>query len=93
MIKQKEFVKDLLITPNQSLRQAMISFELQTDCFCTLKIFAKEHEVRVLLNEFLCNGTNQVLFAYGSLKSTEYLVKLILNTTNSLEIETIKINI
>jgi hypothetical protein len=68
--------------------KASISFRLNLSAHILLHIFRADQEVRLLLNEWLTIGTHHVDFDFGNLGPGEYLIKLMVNMQNTLDIET-----
>lgn len=74
--------------------EANIVFETLCSCHAVIKVFDEnEYEVRLLLNETISTGKHQTIFNYGNLKTGSYKIKLILNTPQLIEIESIILNI
>ncbi len=75
------------------LRQAFIQFNTHYTCDVMLKVMSEEDkEVRMLLNEELTEGSHSVAFSFGTLSGT-FNIRLVINTPDSIDIETETINI
>ncbi|MBI3232876.1 MAG: hypothetical protein HYZ42_02350 [Bacteroidetes bacterium] len=70
-----------------------ISFQLISSAHILLKIFKSDREVRMFANELLNAGEHRFSIDFASLGSGEYLVKLMVNTSEALDIESKLINI
>ena len=75
-------------------RQAIIQFTLPRKTAVVLKIVNHQNkEVRVLLNEMLPANTYRSVFSFGNLAAGEYAVKLIVQTENIIDIDSLTIQI
>ena len=75
-------------------KQAVIFFTIPQPAAVVLKIEnAQNKEVRVLLNETLTANNNQSVFSFGNLIAGDYTIKLIVQTENIIDINSITIQI
>ena len=75
-------------------REASISFLLPEKSKVLLKINNEnDTEVRMLINEILDNEEYEVAFLYGNLMPGNYHIKLIIQTENIIDINSLNIQI
>lgn len=75
-------------------QQAIVHFTLPHTTAVILKIMnAQNKEVRVLLNELLTAGSYQSVFSFGKLDPGDYTIKLIVQTENIIDINSLTIQI
>lgn len=85
---------NLNIEFEEPARQATIHFHLEQKSQVLLCVMNHEDkEVRLLVNESLPQGRHTVLFAFGNLQPDLYLVRLLINNDDAVDIETLNINI
>ncbi|HEV8079931.1 MAG TPA: hypothetical protein VGP43_04410 [Chitinophagaceae bacterium] len=88
-----EEVYQLQCLEKSNKKESEITFSLPEKCTAVLKILnASEHEVRMLINEELTEGTHTICFTYGNLKGN-YTIKLIIKCKNIIDINTLQIQI
>lgn len=75
-------------------KEAYVHFNLEQRSFVILKITTEDLvEVRLLLNEILMAGRQKIFFSLGNLSSDNYLIRLIINKENSIDIENLNFKI
>lgn len=75
-------------------REASIHFYLHKKSEVVLRIMnAEDKEVRLLINETMPQGNHKTFFSFGNLKPNDYVVRLIINNKDSIDIETLNIKI
>ena len=75
-------------------REAAIHFCLQEKSEVLLRVMsAEDKEVRLLINETMPEGKHNTLFSFGNLQPDDYVVRLIINNKDSIDIETLNIKI
>lgn len=85
---------NLSIELQEAAREAMIRFNLHEYSRVLLCVMNNEDkEVRLLVNESMPEGNHKVLFAFGNLEPDEYLIRLLINNVDSVDIETLNIKI
>lgn len=74
--------------------QATIHFSIYQKTAVLLKVEnIQNKDVRVLLNEVLLQGSYQTVFSFGKLEGGKYSIKLIANTDNIIDINSLTIQI
>ena len=75
-------------------REAHIHFKLPHKSFVVLKIMSDENvEVRLLINEILAPGIQNILFSYGNLQPADYRIRLMVNNDDAIDIENLHFKI
>ena len=73
--------------------KAILKFRIAENSAVKLRIYHKDTEVRLLLNEMLTPGNYQVAFEFGRLLPGEYIAKLFIDSSKVLDIESHSITI
>jgi hypothetical protein len=80
--------------PHNNKNEALISFSLPEKSKVLLNIYnEQDSEVRLLINEYLQPAAYEVNFLYGNLAAGSYYIKLIVQTENIVDINSIIIQI
>ncbi len=75
-------------------RLARIKFYLEKKSHVVLRVFnSEDKEVRLLINELLPAGAQNIVFSFGNLSTAEYIIRLVVNGENAVDIETVNIKI
>lgn len=87
-------IKNNTLNIQQVYKTALIGFQLKQAAHTLLKVLNEQEEViRVLLNETLQQGNHQVSFQHSTQQNSKYIVRLIIDDGNSIEIENTIIHI
>jgi hypothetical protein len=75
-------------------KQAAIRFCLHQKSDVLLRVMnADDKEVRLLINETMPEGKHSTLFSFGNLEPDEYIIRLLINREDAIDIETLNIKI
>ena len=84
----------LNIELHEASRQAAIHFHLSEASEVLLRVMSTDDkEVRLLINEIMPAGKHSAFFSFGNLQPDEYIIRLLVNSREAVDIETLNIKI
>jgi hypothetical protein len=85
---------ELNVELHETLRQAAIHFNLSESSEVLLRVMnTDDKEVRLLINENMPAGKHSAFFSFGNLHPDEYIIRLLVNSKDAVDIETVNIKI